>query len=198
VCIYAPVSEIAQQPLLVASTAFLLLFAVIAAWDGLVLHLWTYRLHARPESYREHLWHTASAVLFAPAVVVLFVAAPRGPVLWIGIALLAGVHAVEVFDVRAERTSRLSLGGLSRTEFSIHVAAFVTRSIAVGLLLVSLPAQAWSLSASPAVGSAPALLTLANSVVAGGSLVVAVVHVWLAVRHCPGCVRRPCCPQVAA
>src|SRR5262245_2286431 len=95
-------TELAQAPLLAAATAFLLLFAGVAAIDGLYIHLWKLRLHTRPASHAEHLWHTASAVLFVPMAATLFVADPRGGVLWIGLAALMATHVVEVFDVRAE------------------------------------------------------------------------------------------------
>ena len=181
-------TAVAQAPLLAAATAFLLLFAGGAAVDGLYIHLWKLRLHTRPASYVEHLWHTASAVLFVPMVAALFVADPRGAVLWIGLAAVVATHLVEVFDVRAERASRRELGGLSRAELSVHVAAVASRSIAVVLLLLSLPSEAWSLTASPAsAGTAPALVAAASTLVLWGAIAVALVHVGLAVRWCPVC-----------
>jgi hypothetical protein len=195
VCIYAyyeatmlDMTALAQDPLLTAATAFLLLFAGVAALDGVYLHLWRFRLHARAESYAEHLWHTASAVLFVPLVAALFVADARGEVLWLGLAMLVATHAVEVFDVRAERSSRRGLGGLSRAELAVHIAAVVTRTTAIGLLLASRPAEAWSLDAGPAIGLPSEALALASAAVFWGAVVVALLHVGLAVLHCPSCV----------
>lgn len=182
-------SELSQQPLLAAATAFLLLFTAIAAIDGVYVHLWKLRLHTRPSSYAEHLWHTASAVLFVPVVAALFVAEARGAVLWLGLAALVAIHVVEIFDVRAERESRRELGGLSRSELSVHVAAVASRSVAVVLVLLSLPSEAWSLATAPTPrGSAPALVTAASMLVLWGSVAVALLHVGLAVRWCPSCL----------
>jgi hypothetical protein len=181
------VTELAQQPLLTAASAFLLIFVAVAAVDGVYIHLWKLRLHARAASYVEHLWHTASAVLFVPMVAALFVADARGVVLWLGLAMLMATHAVEVFDMRAERSSREALGGLSRAELAVHITAVTTRTAAVGLLLASRPAEAWSLDAVPVAGSAPALLAAASEGVLWGAVVVALLHVGLAVRHCPSC-----------
>jgi hypothetical protein len=180
-------TELAQQPLLTAASAFLLIFTAVAALDGVYIHLWKLRLHARAASYVEHLWHTASAVLFVPMVAALFVADARGVVLWLGLAMLAATHVVEVFDVRAERSSRRALGGLSRAELAVHVAAVATRTTAVGLLLATRPAAAWSLDAAPVAGSTPALLVAASEGVLWGAVAVALLHVGLAVRHCPSC-----------
>ena len=98
-------------------------------------------------------------------------------------------HVVEVLDVRAERESRRELGGLSRPELSVHVAAVASRSLAVVLLLLSLPSAAWSLAAVPASrADAPALVAIASMLVLWGAVAVALLHVGLAVRWCPSCV----------
>ncbi len=178
-----------QQPLLSAATVFLLIFVAVAAVDGVYIHLWKLRLHARAASYVEHLWHTASAVLFVPLVGALFVAEAQGAVLWVGIAALVATHVVEVFDVRAERESRRDLGGLARMELAVHVAAVATRTIAVGLLLLSLPSEAWSLAGEAARPEPPALVAGASTLVLWGAALVALVHVGAAVRSCPLCVR---------
>jgi len=65
---HAMAYDMGAAPLEVASVVFLMAFGVLAAIDGVYLHLWRLRLPARPSSYVEHLWHTASAVLFVPVV----------------------------------------------------------------------------------------------------------------------------------
>ena len=94
------------------SAAFLVVFAAVAALDGVGLHLWKLRLFARPASYVEHLWHTAGAVLFVPTIALLF------------------VH------------SRRELGGLSRFELSVHIVAVVSRTAAIPTLLAARPERA--------------------------------------------------------
>src|SRR5688500_18160864 len=126
------------------ATAFLLAFATVAAIDGVYIHLWKLRLHARSASFAEHLWHTASAILFEPLVVALFVVDAGGPVLWLGVALMLATHVVEYFDVRAEHESRRELGGLAPGELAIHIAAVVTRTVAIAVVLAARPLASWS------------------------------------------------------
>ena len=64
-------------------------FATLSSIDGLYLHLWRLRLHQRPDSYREHLWHTARAILFAPTVVLLFVYPHQAGTVLLKVNLLA-------------------------------------------------------------------------------------------------------------
>ena len=40
------------EQLMNAATVFLMIFGLVAAVDGLYLHLWKYKLYARPESRR--------------------------------------------------------------------------------------------------------------------------------------------------
>jgi hypothetical protein len=101
------------EQLMTAATVFLMIFGVVAAVDGLYLHLWKYRLYARPESLREHKLHTAQGALFAPVVFLLFYADFGGPALWTAVLFLAFEQVVEILDVLDERDSRASLGGLS-------------------------------------------------------------------------------------
>ena len=179
-------------------TAFLLVFAAVAALDGIYIHLWRLRLHARAASYAEHLWHTASAVLFVPVVALLFVAEPRGAGLWTGLGFLVAVHVIEVFDVKAEPASREALGGLSRAELAIHVVAVGTRTIAVGLLLASLPDGAWSLAAAGSGAPPPPMVLASGVAVLLGSVAIAIIHVWLAIRHCPVCAPKHTSSAVGA
>jgi hypothetical protein len=171
------------------SASLLLLFAGVAAVDGVWLHLWKLRLHARPASYAEHLWHTASAVLFLPTVLLLFVAQPSGPLLWLGVAFLLAVHVVEVLDARAERASRRELGGLSRFELTLHIAAVASRTLAVAALFLAQPASIWAPWAATSPDALPSVIARAGELVAIGAAVVAVLHVSLAALYCPV----PCC-----
>lgn len=168
--------------------ALLLLFVVLAAVDGLYLHLWKLRLHARPRSWAEHLWHTGTALLFAPLLATIFLAPTGGVVLWAGIGLLVLTHAIEVLDVRAERASRADLGGVPRGELAIHVVLLAARSAAIVLSLAARPADAWALDAPANLGTPSPLV----AVLIFGALAVGGLHAWLAWRH------RPCCSSVPA
>ena len=168
----------------------LVAFATVAAVDGVWIHLWKLRLHTRPASYGEHLWHTASAVLFAPTIALLFVWQVSGAALWLAMALLVALHAVEVFDVRAERYSRRDLGGLSRFELSMHVAAVVTRTIAIASLLLARPAAIWRIDAASAGDVLPTAVAQLGAAVSVGALAIATLHVVLAAKHCSAYCRR--------
>jgi hypothetical protein len=173
------------------TAALLLLFAAVAALDGVWIHLCQLQLHARPASWVEHVWHTVSAVLFVPIVAILFVRPSGGALLWLAMALLLATHVVEVLDVRAERESRRDLGGLSRFELGVHVAAVASRTAAILALLVQRPAAIWW--SDRAATELPAAVVSAGEMVLGGSVLVATLHVVLAVLYCP-CRR----PQLAA
>jgi hypothetical protein len=102
-------------------------------------------------------------------------------------ALLLATHVVEVLDVRAERESRRDLGGVSRFELGVHVAAVVSRTAAILALLVQRPAAIWW--SDRAASELPTVVVRAGEMVLGGSLLVAALHVVLAVLYCP--CRRP-------
>ncbi|NUP07451.1 MAG: hypothetical protein HOW73_15480 [Polyangiaceae bacterium] len=174
--------------MIAASTLLLAFFALLAAVDGVYLHLWKFRLHARPRSWMEHVWHTISAVLFVPILITLFLAPTAGPVLWAGVALLGLLHIVEVFDVKAERDSRTELGGLPRAELALHWVLVGTRSISTALALVARPSAAWSMSAPLTIGAHPAWVTALVGVIVPGTIAIAVLHLVLAWRYRPiGC-----------
>jgi hypothetical protein len=177
--------------LIAAATVLLLVFAALAAIDGVVIHLLCLRLHARERSWGEHVWHTASAVLFAPILVTVFLAPTAGVTLWVGVALLLLLYVVEIFDVQAERASRAELGGLGRSELALHVGAVVTRTLATVLALASRPLEAWSIGATSSAGPYPGWVGEAVSALVPGSLLVAAAHVALAWRH------RPAAPPAA-
>ena len=171
--------------LVVASSLILLAFAVLSAVDGIYLHLIRYRLHANPSSYREHLFHTVRAVLFAPILVTLFTSVTGGALLWLGVALVLADQIAELLDMWSERDSRAPSGGLSSLEYTLHVALTTLRSAAIVLALAARPAVAWALDAPPVLAPLPGPLPLLVAQLVPGALLVAVLHIWLAVKHRP-------------
>ena len=170
------------------STALLLLFALLAAVDGIYIHLIRLKLPSRPQSWMEHVWHTLSAILFVPIVLTVFLAPTAGVALWTGVALVALLYWIEVRDVRAEKESRADIGGMSRGELMLHVVLVVTRTLAVALALAARPLEAWSLTAPPVIGSHPSWITLAVGLLIPGALATAAIHVNQAWRYRPaGC-----------
>jgi hypothetical protein len=184
-------ADLAANPLVTASTILLFLFVVLSMVDGLYIHLWRLRLHARPESYREHLWHTGRAVLFTPAVMLVFATPTAGLALWIGVALFALDEIVEMLDVLAERASRASLGGLSSAEYAVHVVLITLRAAAVALALASRPAGVWSLDATDVAGAYPDVIATPVQQLVPGAVAAAALHIWLAWRHRPAARTTP-------
>jgi hypothetical protein len=167
------------ENLMSAATVFLILFGFVAAFDGLYLHLWKYRLYARPESRREHKLHTAQGILFIPVVFFLFYKNFGGLALWAGVVFIALEQVVEIMDVLDENDSRASLGGLSSTEYAVHVVAITARTVAIALALATKPLSAWSLDAPLVLGTDHAMASgVAFNTIIGNLLVVA-LHIWL-------------------
>lgn len=174
--------------LVVAAVIALQAFVVLSTIDGLYIHLWRLRLHRRPESYREHLWHTARALLFAPVVAILFAMPSAGALLWLGVALAFTDQVAGVYDAMSERDSRMTLGGLARGEYVLHVVLVAVHAIALTLVVAARPTAAWSLSAPTTLGDWPAVTMLVAGPIVGG-IAVAALHVALAWRYRPnlGC-----------
>jgi hypothetical protein len=172
------------------ATILLLIFAVLAPLDGAYIHLMRLKLHARSESWPEHLWHTVRTLLFLPATYALFGVVSGGLLLWAGIALALIDQAVEVVDMASEKDSRAGIGGLSSFEYVLHGILTLLRSGAIALSLASRPAWAFSLSAPNVVGQLDAPYGWLVRQLYPGAIVLAAIHIWLAVRHCPRQVRR--------
>ncbi len=167
------------EHLMSAATIFLMIFGVEAAVDGLYLHLWKYRLYARPESRREHKLHAAQGALFVPVVFFLFYQDFGGLALWAGVLFLAFEQVVEILDVLDERDSRASLGGLSSTEYALHAVAITARTAAVALALAAKPMSAWSLDAPRVMGPGHAWASSVGLQTVVGNVLVVGLHLWL-------------------
>jgi hypothetical protein len=157
--------------------------AVLAAVDGLWIHLWQLRLHARPECAREHRLHSARALLFPVLLVLLYGRDSAGILLVLALGLAAIDTALEAWDTFEEPRSRATLGGLSRGEALLHVILVSLRSASLVLAFAAKPATAWSLGASDPADPIPswqALLVLQGLL--PGALAVAALHVVLVLR----------------
>lgn len=163
----------------------LLAFSALSALDGLYLHLYRLRLHARPASWNEHLWHTVRSVLFVPMVLALFATRSGGLLLWFGIAVVAVDQVIEALDAASERAARLEFGGLSSFEYGLHLMLTTLRAAALTAVLVSRTAQAWALDAPLVLEPLAAPWSFLAVQLAFTGVVVALVHVALAVKHCP-------------
>jgi hypothetical protein len=169
-----------------AAAVLLAAFAALAAVDGLYIHLWRLRLHARPETRREHWLHTARALLFPPILLGLFALPTGGVLLWAAIAAAALDLGAGLWDVAIERDSRAQLGGLGTVEYVVHVAVSMLHAGALALVLAARPAAAWSLAAPPMLdtpmpGFGPALAWN----LLPGAVLLGLLHVWLGLRGRP-------------
>jgi hypothetical protein len=163
----------------------LAVFALLSLIDGVYLHLVKYRLHSRPESWREHVFHTIRAILFLPIVLALMAVPSAGLLLWTGVLFVLVDQAVELLDMMSEKDSRAGIGGLSSFEYVLHVVLTTVRASAIVLSLAMRPAEAWLLDAPNVMGAHGAWLTLLVRQLVPGAVVVALVHLWLAVRYRP-------------
>ena len=168
-----------METLYTAAAAALAVFLVLAAVDGIYLHLWRYRLHARSASRYEHRLHTVTAVLFAATLPALFLWETGGVLLWMGVALVAADLAVSIVDMLSERDSRAELGGLSTGEYVLHMLIMSARGAALALVLAARPAAAWALDAQWVVGPVPPLAAAVAGQALPGAVAMAGLHVWL-------------------
>lgn len=169
--------------------------AVLAAIDGLYIHLWRLRLHERPECRREHLLHTLRALLFPVGLVLVYGYETAGGWLLLGVGVVVADTALEAWDSFEEPASRRALGGLSSAEALLHVVLVTLRAASLALALVAKPAAAWSLDAPVWLADAsPGHAFVVHQLLLPGALLVAALHVGLAfgVRCC--IPRRTSCP----
>jgi len=175
--------------LISAASVALLAFVAVSAIDGIYIHLVRLRLHARPESWREHVLHTARAILFIPVLLTLFGVVSGGALLWVGIGAVAMDQFVELLDMLSEKDSRAAIGGLSSFEYVVHVSLTTLRSAAIALSLAARPVSAFSLSAPLVLGELDGPWKWLVGQLVPGAIVIALLHVWLALRHFPGRAR---------
>lgn len=187
--------DVPDPGIALAAALSLQLFALLSSIDGIYIHLWRLRLHRRPDSYREHLLHTARAVLFVPVLWLLFVVPSAGVLLWIGVALAVLDQIVGVADALSERDSRASFGGLARSEYGLHVVIAGVHVGALALVLAARPAEAWSLASPATLGTWPPFFDLVVAGTLVGSIVVAILHLVLAR---PACAIARCCAMKSA
>lgn len=180
-----------------AAAVLLAVFAALATVDGLYIHLWRLRLHARPETRREHWLHTARALLFPPVLLGLFVLPTGGVFLWAAITAAVLDLAAGLWDMAIERESRAPLGGLGTGEYIVHVAASMVHSSAIALVLAARPAAAWSLAAPPLLDTPmPGVSAALAWNLLPGAVILGLLHVWLGILG--GRTRRSASGEVVA
>jgi hypothetical protein len=161
------------------SIIFLILFAAVAAVDGIYYHLLKYRLFERKESIFEHRLHTVRAFLFIPIVYLLFYGDFSGLLLWAGLIFVGADLIVELVDVFSENDSRAGIGGLTSAEYAAHVTATTFRIAALSFAIAAKPLAAWSLTGEVAVYETSQFAQFIALNVIIGNLAVGLLHVAL-------------------
>lgn len=125
-----------ETPIII-TTVLLILFSILALYDGFYLHIFKYELHNHPESRTEHFSHTLRAVLFPGILYYLFLRQDCFVSFVIGLAIVVLDLLILAVDAYLEKDSREFMGGLPRWEYILHlfVNGFHFASIAVFLSL---------------------------------------------------------------
>lgn len=117
------------------ATISLVLFMILATYDGFYLHIWKYQLFHREESIFEHKTHTIRAVLFPLIMWFLFLNETSWLGFLIGIALVVFDMIVLAVDAYSEAESRSFMGGLPKWEYIIHLFSNAFHFAAIILVL---------------------------------------------------------------
>lgn len=164
----------------------MILFGVLATYDGIYLHIFKYRLYEQPESRFEHLTHTIRAVLF-PVILYFLYLENSVSSFYLGLAFVSLDIITLGFDAYMEKDSRAFMGGLPRWEYIIHlfVNGFHFAAIAVFLVLkVDFTANGYQLHATfPETSAYNDFIWLIENLIPGG-IFMGLLHVFV-------CFKRP-------
>lgn len=121
----------------ILSIVLLIVYSILALFDGVFLHLYKYRLYEHKESKFEHLTHTVRAILFTGILISLFINIENNSLFLFGSILVVADIITLIIDAYVEKDSRQFMGGLPRWEYIIHllVNGFHFASIAVFLVI---------------------------------------------------------------
>ena len=125
-----------METALMTTLILLILFALLATYDGFYLHLVKYRLYEHTESKFEHITHTVRAILF-PLTLIFFYLSTNDVLFYIGVSIIVIDIITLGIDAYSETESRSFMGGLPRWEYILHlfVNGFHFAAIAVFLVL---------------------------------------------------------------
>lgn len=126
------------------AAALMVVFAGLAFFDGVYLHLWRYRLFERDDTRREHILHTLRAMLFPVWLYLLFGVRSFGWALIAAVAVAGLDLLVQMGDMWEESRARKRFGGLSRGEYILHVWLTAIHSVGLALTLVARPVGDYS------------------------------------------------------
>lgn len=161
------------------SSFCLILFMVLATYDGFYLHIWKYGLFNQKESIFEHKTHTIRAILFPLIVWFLFLSTTEIG-FWIGIVLVLLDLIVLGIDAYAEGDSRKFMGGLPRWEYIIHLFAnafhFGAIILIVGIKMNILQLDSMLIQNLPETSASKWMIFVAENTIPG-AMMLALLHV---------------------
>ena len=117
------------------ATICLVLFMILATYDGFYLHIFKYSLFNREESVFEHKTHTVRAILFPLIIWFLFLNENGLLAFLLGVAFVVLDLIVLGIDAYSEKESRSFMGGLPRWEYIVHLFSNAFHFSAIALVL---------------------------------------------------------------
>ncbi|MDT0539047.1 hypothetical protein [Croceitalea sp. P059] len=168
--------------LYILTSIFLVLFMVLATYDGFYLHLWKYKLYQHNESNFEHKTHTVRAILF-PIIVWSLLIENSLEFFVIGMVLTFVDLIVLGFDAYSEKDSRDFMGGLPRWEYIIHLFAngfhYAIIALTIGIKLSIEGNSIYYITAPISTSLASNILTIVAENAIPGAVILAFLHVFL-------------------
>lgn len=161
------------------ATFCLILFMILATYDGFFLHIWKFQLFNREESAFEHKTHTIRAVLFPLIIWFLFL----NETSWIGFLLGISLVLIDLIvlgiDAYSEQESRSFMGGLPKWEYIIHLFSNAFHFAAIILVLslkLTISDSAVHFVTSFAASPAHDFFTFISVTIIPGALILAILH----------------------
>lgn len=167
------------------ATISLVLFMILATYDGFYLHIFKYRLFARAESVFEHKTHAVRAVLFPLIVWFLFINETSWLGFLVGILLVVLDLIVLGIDAYSEQESRSFMGGLPKWEYIIHLFSNAFHFSAIILVLalkLTITESTVQFVSSFAASPAYELFTFVSVNVIPGAIILAALHLILLLK----------------
>jgi hypothetical protein len=161
------------------ATACLILFMILAAYDGFFLHIFKYGLFNHNESIFEHKTHTLRAILFPFIIWSLFINESNSNLFLFGITLVVLDLVILGIDAYSEKDSRNFMGGLPKWEYIIHLFSNAFHFSAIVLVLalkIKVTGSSLMFVSEIVASSAQELFVSVSINVIPGAIVLAILH----------------------
>lgn len=163
------------------STLCLVVFMVLATYDGFYLHIYKYKLYGIAESKFEHKIHTIRALLF-PLIVWLLFINNDATSFWLAIVFIGIDSLVLGIDAYAESDSRKTIGGLPKWEYILHIFANGFHFAAIILIVgTKIQVSEFGIMFNEVIRETPAqeFFRMVSVNMIPGAIVLALVHLLL-------------------